>query len=171
MTATPYWPNGARPRRRRERRPARAGSLGRRFAGQAAASPAPRHQSQSGNRPARSQAQRIKAQQGPDGAAYPARKRRKEFKGKNGRIKRQKAAMFAKIRTAKHLKVKATGDQIEVGFFGWVARVARVHHEGLEDKVKKRGPKHNYVARTLLGSSDADRTLIRESLLHHLKSH
>ena len=32
----------------------------------------------------RSQAQRIKAQQGPDGAAYPARKRRKEFKGKNG---------------------------------------------------------------------------------------
>ena len=51
----------------------------------------------------RSQAQRIKAQQGPHGAAYPARKRRKEFKGKNGRIKRQKAAMFAKIRTAKHL--------------------------------------------------------------------
>ena len=56
----------------------------------------------------RSQAQRIKAQQGPDGTPYPARKRRKEFKGKNGRIKQQKAAMFAKIRTAKHLKVKAT---------------------------------------------------------------
>ncbi|MBB5369630.1 phage virion morphogenesis protein [Janthinobacterium sp. K2Li3] len=63
----------------------------------------------------RSQAQRIKAQQGPDGAAYPARK---ELKSKNGRIKRQKAAMFAKIRTAKHMKVKATGGQIEVGLFG-----------------------------------------------------
>jgi hypothetical protein len=29
----------------------------------------------------RSQAQRIKAQQGPDGAACPARKRRKELRG------------------------------------------------------------------------------------------
>ena len=83
----------------------------------------------------RSQAQRIKAQQGPDGTAYPARKRRKEFQGKNGRIKRQKAAMFAKIRTAKHLKVKATDDQLEVGFFGWVARVARVHQFGRQESV------------------------------------
>ncbi|WP_425324006.1 phage virion morphogenesis protein [Janthinobacterium aestuarii] len=89
----------------------------------------------------RSQTQRIKAQQGPDGAAYPTRKRRKEFKRKNGRIKRQKAAMFAKIRTAKYLKVKATGDQIDVGFFGWVARVAHVHQFGQPDRVtKKRGP-------------------------------
>lgn len=116
----------------------------------------------------RSQAQRIKAQQGPDGAAYPARKRRKEFKGKNGRIKRQKAAMFAKIRTARHLKVKATGDQIEVGFFGWVARVARVHQDGLTDNVIKKGPKYIYPARPLLGISQADRALIRESLLHHI---
>ena len=58
----------------------------------------------------RSQAQRIKAQQGPDGAAYPPRKKRKELKRKKGRIKRQKPAMFAKIRTTKHMKVKATGD-------------------------------------------------------------
>ena len=58
----------------------------------------------------RSQTQRIKAQQGPDGAAYPPQKRRKELKGKKGRIKRQKGAMFAKIRPAKHLKVKANGD-------------------------------------------------------------
>ena len=58
----------------------------------------------------RSQVQRIKAQQGPDGAADPARKRRKELKGKNGRIKQQKTAMFAKIRTAKYLKAKVTGD-------------------------------------------------------------
>ena len=116
----------------------------------------------------RSQAQRIKAQQGPDGAAYPARKRRKELKGKNGRIKRQKAAMFAKIRTAKHLKVKATGDQIEVGFFGWVARVAHVHQFGRQDRVSKKGPLYKYPERPLLGLSEPDRTLIRESLLHHM---
>ena len=116
----------------------------------------------------RSQAQRIKAQQGPDGAAYPARKRRKEFKGKNGRIKRQKAAMFAKIRTAKHLKVKATGGQIEVGFFGWVARVARVHQFGQQDRVLKKGVMYTYAARPLLGLSELDRVLVSESVLHHI---
>ena len=117
----------------------------------------------------RSQAQRIKAQQRPDGAAYPARKLRKDFKGKNGRIKRQKAAMFAKIRTAKHLKVKATGDQIEVGFFGWVARVARVHQFGLQERVSKNGEMYRYARRSLLGMPDLDRTLIRHSLLHHIQ--
>ena len=116
----------------------------------------------------RSQAQRIKAQQGPDGAAYPARKRRKVFKGKNGRIKRQKAAMFAKLHTAKHLKVKATGDQIEVGFFGWVARVAHVHQFGRQDRLSKKGPLYKYPERPLLGLSELDRTLIRESLLNHM---
>ncbi|PIG26607.1 phage virion morphogenesis protein [Janthinobacterium sp. 35] len=116
----------------------------------------------------RSQAQRIKAQQGPDGAAYPARKRRKEFKGKNGRIKRQKAAMFAKIRTAKHLKVKATGGQIEVGFFGWAARVAHVHQFGRQERVNKNGPLCRYTERQLLGLSERQRTLIRETLLSHL---
>ncbi|OEZ52332.1 phage virion morphogenesis family protein [Janthinobacterium sp. MP5059B] len=118
----------------------------------------------------RNQAQRIKAQQGPDGAAYPARKQRKEFKGKNGRIKRQKAAMFAKIRTAKHLKVRATGDQIEVGFFGWVARVARVHQFGRQDRVSKKGPMYKYPDRRLVGLSEPDWTRIRESLLLHLKN-
>ncbi|MBW3497598.1 phage virion morphogenesis protein [Janthinobacterium sp. NKUCC08_JDC] len=117
----------------------------------------------------RSQAQRIKAQQAPDGTAYPARKRRKEFKGKNGRIKRQKAAMFAKIRTAKHLKAKATGDQIEVGFFGWVARVAHVHQFGRQDRVSKKGAVYKYPERPLLGLSEPDRTSIRESLLRHME--
>ncbi|MED5594525.1 phage virion morphogenesis protein [Janthinobacterium sp. P210006] len=118
----------------------------------------------------RSQAKRIKAQQGPDGAAYPARKQRKEFKGKNGRIKRQKAAMFAKVRTAKHLKVKASDDQIEVGFFGWVARVARVHHFGQQDRLSKKGPAYTFPARPLIGINATDHTLIRETLLHHLSS-
>ena len=116
----------------------------------------------------RNQAQRIKAQQGPDGTAYPARKRRKEFKGKNGRIKRQKAAMFAKIRTAKHLKVKATGDLIEVGFFGWVARVAHVHQFGRLERGSKKGHTYKYPERPLLGLSEQDRTFIRESLLRHM---
>ncbi|MGK5043361.1 phage virion morphogenesis protein [Janthinobacterium sp. GB1R12] len=115
----------------------------------------------------RSQAQRIKAQQGPDGTAYPARRRRKELKGKNGRIKRQKAAMFAKIRTAKHMKVKATGDQIEVGFFGWVARVAHVHQFGRQERVTKKGHFYTYPKRQLLGFSESDKSLIREAFLRY----
>jgi phage virion morphogenesis protein len=116
----------------------------------------------------RSQAQRIKAQQGPYGAACPARKRRKEFKGKNGRIKRQKAAMFAKIRTAKHLKIKATSDQIEVGFFGWLARVAHVHQFGRQERVTKKGPSYKYPVRPLVGLSISDKSLVREALLNHI---
>ena len=117
----------------------------------------------------RSQGQRIKAQQGSDGAAYPPRKKRKELKGKTGRIKRQKAAMFAKVRTTKHLKIKATGAQIEVGFFGWVARVAHVHQFGQQERVTKKGPVYKYPERPLLGLSELDRTLIRESLLRHME--
>jgi len=77
--------------------------------------------------------------------------------------------MFAKIRTAKYLKVKATGGQIGVGFFGWVARVAHVHQFGRQDRLSKKGPLYKYPERPLLGLSEPDRTLIRESLLHHMK--
>ena len=76
--------------------------------------------------------------------------------------------MFAKMRTAKNLKAKATGDQIEVGCFGWVARVAHVHQFGQQDRVTKKGPLYKYPQRPLLGLSELNRTLIRESLLHHL---
>ena len=116
----------------------------------------------------RSQTQRIKAQQGPDGAAYPPRKKRKELKGKTGRIKRQTAAMFNNIRTAKYLKMHADPDQLNIKFLTKVARIARVHHEGLTDSVTKNGPKYSYPSRPLLGFSKTDRTLIRESLLRHL---
>ncbi|WP_232251316.1 phage virion morphogenesis protein [Janthinobacterium sp. 1_2014MBL_MicDiv] len=110
----------------------------------------------------------MKAQQGPDGTPYAARKKRKELKAKKGRIKHQKAAMFAKIRTTKYLKVHADPDQLIVGVVGKVMHIARVHHKGLTDSVSKNGPKYSYPARTLLGFSEADRTSIRDSFLRHL---
>jgi phage virion morphogenesis protein len=55
-----------------------------------------------------------------------------------------------------------------VGFFGRVARIARVHQEGLTDKVAKKGPKYHYPARPLLGFSATDQALIGESLLRYL---
>ena len=76
--------------------------------------------------------------------------------------------MVVKIRTVKYLKVKATGDQIEVGFFGWVARVAHVHQFDRQDHVTKNGPVYKYPERRLLGLSNSDKSLVRESFLHHI---
>ena len=116
----------------------------------------------------REHARLIAQQVAPDGTPYPARKNRKELRGKAGRIKRQKAAMFSKMRTNTYLQVQADASQASVGFFGKVARIARVHHEGLQDKVAPRGPSYKYPARQLLGFNRADETLLRESLLRHL---
>lgn len=118
----------------------------------------------------RSQAQRIASQRAPDGASYTARKKRKDLRGKKGRIKRQKAAMFQKLRQVKNLKTQQDENQISVGFFGRVARIARVHQEGLKDKVSKKGPEYQYPARPLLGFNEGDKALIRNSILRHLNS-
>jgi phage virion morphogenesis protein len=76
--------------------------------------------------------------------------------------------MFQKIRTQKNLKIEQDENQLSVGFFGRVARIARVHQEGLTDKVAKKGPAYHYPARPLLGFSAADQVLIRDLLFLHL---
>src|SRR5450830_1893930 len=118
----------------------------------------------------RSQAQRIAQQRAPDGTSYVPRKNRKEFRGKAGRIKRQKAAMFNKLRTTAYLQTRVDENQISVGFFGRVARLAHVHQEGLADRVAPTGPKYTYPARPLLGFSSSDHALIRDVLLKKLMS-
>jgi len=118
----------------------------------------------------REHARLIAQQVAPDGTPYPARKNRKELRGKSGRIKRQKASMFNKLRTNTFLRVQADANQASVGFFGKVARVARVHHEGLQDKVAPNGPRYNYPMRPLLGFNTSDAVLLRESLLRHVSS-
>lgn len=114
----------------------------------------------------RSQQQRIAQQSDPDGAAYAPRKREKRLRDKAGRIKR--GAMFEKIRQAKHLKVQSDANQVAIGFTGRVARIARVHQEGLSDRVSRDGPRIRYERRQLLGFSAADRELIRDRLLAYL---
>lgn len=116
----------------------------------------------------REHARQIAQQVAPDGTPYPARKNRKELRGKSGRIKRQKAAMFNKLRTNAYLQIQTDASQASVGFFGKVARIARVHHEGLQDKVAPRGPSYQYPARALLGFSENDIAELRRSLLDHL---
>ncbi|HBV9802300.1 phage virion morphogenesis protein [Klebsiella aerogenes] len=111
----------------------------------------------------RSQQQNIRLQRNPDGTAFEAR--RVTARSKKGRIKRQ---MFAKLRTTKYLKTAATADSASVQFDGKVQRIARVHHYGLRDRVRRNGPEARYPARRLLGANDEVETITRDTLLRWL---
>lgn len=91
----------------------------------------------------RSQQQNIRLQRNPDGTTFEPRRVTARSKR---RIKRQ---MFAKLRTTKYLKTAATADSASVQFDGKVQRIARVHHYGLRDRVRRNGPEARYPARRL----------------------
>ncbi|HGG8939019.1 TPA: phage virion morphogenesis protein [Enterobacter hormaechei subsp. xiangfangensis] len=111
----------------------------------------------------RSQQQNIRLQRNPDGTTFEPR--RVTVRSKKGRIKRQ---MFAKLRTTKYLKTAATADSASVQFDGKVQRIARVHHYGLRDRVRRNGPEARYPARRLLGVNDEVETITRDTLLRWL---
>ncbi len=111
----------------------------------------------------RSQQQNIRLQRNPDGTAFEAR--RVTARSKKGRIKRQ---MFAKLRTTKYLKTAATADSANVQFDGKVQRIARVHHYGLRDRVRRNGPEARYPARRLLGVNDEVETVTLNTLMRWL---
>lgn len=120
-----------------------------------------------GNKLRRSQVERIRAQQNPDGTAFePRKKPTGRFRNKKGAIKRR--VMFAKLATSRFLKLKTSPDMITVGFFGRVAHIARVHQEGLSDRVTPTGMIYQYPARRLIGFTNADRQMIRDELVNHL---
>lgn len=111
----------------------------------------------------RRQQQRIRAQRNPDDSAFAPRKKLRDQKGS---IRRR--AMFSKLGTARHLRTRTLSDGVAVGFFGRVARIARVHHYGLHDQVAQDGPRVKYPARRLVGLPPSDIVFIRDQLLHHL---
>ncbi|MBK5412084.1 phage virion morphogenesis protein [Pseudomonas sp. TH34] len=114
----------------------------------------------------RSQQKRVVAQQNPDGSKFAPRKQR-NLRGKQGRIRR-KLAMFKKLRTASYLKVRGDSNAVTVGFTGRIARIARVHQYGLNDRAERGAPDVRYEQRELLGLNEANLDLIRDSLLNHL---
>ena len=115
----------------------------------------------------KSQANRIARQQNPDGSAFEPRKPRKDFRKKQGRIKRK--AMFAKLRTAQHLKVRSNGNEVSVGFNGASAAIAAVHQYGLTAQPsKEKDFKVRYAQRELLGFSESDVELIEGLILEQL---
>lgn len=115
----------------------------------------------------KNQQARIARQENPDGRAFEPRKPRKEFGKKKGRIKRK--AMFAKLRTARHLKVRSNGNEVLVGFNGASAAIAAVHQYGLQGTVdKNKGFKVQYAQRELLGFSESDVELIENLIIKQL---
>ncbi|HZH44254.1 MAG TPA: phage virion morphogenesis protein [Lysobacter sp.] len=111
----------------------------------------------------RSQQQRISQQRNPDGTAYAPRKPRAREKA--GRVRR---AMFQRLRQAKHLKAGGNASEVWVGFVGRTARIARVHQEGLVDRVSPDGPRVRYEPRALLGFTAEDVELVQSFLLANL---
>lgn len=114
----------------------------------------------------RSQQQRIAAQRNPDGTPYAPRKPRQQLRAKAGRIKQRK--MFAKLRTARYLRLQSDASSIALGFAGRVSRLARIHQYGLRDKPGRNSPDIQYQRRQLLGFSDAELEMIRDQLVAHL---
>ncbi len=108
----------------------------------------------------RSQQQRISAQLNPDGSNYVPRRLRQ-----GNRIRNK---MFSKLRTFRYLRNFSNADKVSVGFLNNVVFVARIHQEGLSERVDKSGPVINYPKRELLGFTDSDLKMIENSVLKHL---
>lgn len=111
----------------------------------------------------RRHSRRIVEARNPDGSRYAPRK--PQARRKKGRIRR---AMFAKLRTARFLKTSSTADASVLHFTRQVERIARVHQEGLRDRVERNGPVVQYPARELLGLADADVARIADVVLDFL---
>ncbi|NTY35635.1 phage virion morphogenesis protein [Burkholderia diffusa] len=111
----------------------------------------------------RRQSRRIAEARNPDGSRYAPRK--PQARRKKGRIRR---AMFAKLRTARFLKTASSADASVLHFTRQVERIARVHQEGLRDRVERNGPIVQYPVRELLGLADADIDRIAEHVLAFL---
>lgn len=114
----------------------------------------------------RSQQKRVIAQENPDGSKYAPRKHR-DLRGKQGRVKR-KLAMFKKLRTASYMKVRGDSNAVTVEFTGRIARIARVHQYGLKDRAERGAPEVRYNQREMLGFTEADLDLVKDSLLRRI---
>jgi phage virion morphogenesis protein len=93
--------------------------------------------------------------------------RKPRLRDRAGALRRQ-AAMFSKLRTARWLRATGITNAAEVGFTGRVARIARIHQEGLRDRAEPTAPEIRYPRRALLGVTGSDRERIRDLLLLHL---
>ena len=66
------------------------------------------------------------------------------------------------------LKMSVTANEAKVGYSGVAARIARIHQEGMLDKVAPGGPLYRYPARRLLGATADDRAQALDTVIDHL---
>lgn len=120
----------------------------------------------------RENARRIAANVQPDGSAMEPRKKRPRMKDARGRIRRT-AKMFPKIRLARSMKIRASADEVSVGFEGTIGHTARAHQFGLVDFVGKtrdgRTIRTRYPERRLLGFGPEDIEAITDAALKMLE--
>lgn len=84
-----------------------------------------------------------------------------------GRVRRSSQAMFVKLR--QRISAGSNSDQAYVEFRGRAARLARIHHFGLKDRVVPGGPETDYPQRELLGFTQADEEAILAMLTAHME--
>ncbi|MBN6079894.1 phage virion morphogenesis protein [Aggregatibacter actinomycetemcomitans] len=114
----------------------------------------------------KSQQARIVRQQNPDGSKYEPRKQQK-LRRKKGRIKRK--AMFAKLKTARFLKIRTNANEAIIGFTGREADIAKIHQYGLQARPTPNASyKVQYAQRELLGFSREDVEMIEMLVLEQL---
>lgn len=89
------------------------------------------------------------------------------LRSQRGKVRRRASAMFVKLRT--QMKSGSNGDEAYVEFRGRAARVARIHHFGLKDRVVPDGPETDYPQRELLGFSQQDDEAILAMLVDHME--
>ncbi len=110
-----------------------------------------------------SQQQNIKRQQAPDGTPYAPRK----TPLRNTKRLRDRA-MFSKLRTARYMKAKGSGDEAVVEFVGRVKRMANVHHYGLRDRPTPHSDPVKYEERPLLGFNKEIMNTIESEIINIL---
>lgn len=116
----------------------------------------------------RQNARRIAANVQPDGAPMEPRKKRKRMMDGKGRIKRT-GKMFPKIKLARAMKIRASADEVSVGFEGGTGHTARAHQFGLTDFVGRTNSgkvvRTKYPERPLLGFGPDDLDAITDTAL------
>jgi phage virion morphogenesis protein len=119
----------------------------------------------------RRQAARIAAQRNVDGSPYAPRAKPRPVRdraaapGPQAKVRHRLGAMFAKLRTMRHVKATASPASAIVEITGRTARIASIHQYGLFDRPQPGGPQVRYPVRELLGLSSDDHIWLQEQVL------
>ena len=119
----------------------------------------------------RTNKKRLTRQTAPDGTPWPKRKPQPSPKGE----KRKRAKMFLGLRKNRHMQLRVTTNTLELGFSGRTGQIARIHHQGLRERLKARqrgkpGPLVKFAARQLIGLSENDRHMLNDLLIDHVEA-